>query len=638
MNLNNSLSQIHFTPSLIGRAGGESFLLLLLFLVGCGNKPQAVPVEYSETTDSLVIYPDYREVVVPPNIAPLNFMLCDEEASEAVVAFEVDGADAHRAYGANKAYGANEPNRPNAPNAPNRPNGPNEHNRPNAPNAPNAPNGANEPNAPNAPNSPNDSNESIESHGGSCAPLIVGAGADGKLDIDTLVWRQLLADAKGRTLSVTVYAHRPAGWVRYQPFSITVAEEEIDPFLSYRLIEPGYELYRQLGIYQRNLTNFDEMAVYENNRAFSNEDNHCINCHNYQAYDTERMLFHVRAAHGGTVIIHGTEAHKVAMKHDSILTSGVYPSWHPTMPLVAFSTNKTGQVFHMLHPEKIEVLDEASDLLLYDADQNTVRHILHTKETMETFPCWAPDGSRLYYCCAQVPPSLLGEHHPIDMALRYDSLLYDIYSMPFDPATRTFGEPRLEVDASGMGKSTSVPRISPDGRYLLFTLGDYGQFHIWHRSSDLWVKELTPTAEEAKKGEAVSSMSPMSPIGPMSSMSPIGPMSPISPISPMGLRPLTAANSAEWPDSYHTWSSNGRWIVFASRRDDHNYSRVFIAYFDREGQAHRAFMLPQRDPQYNTLLLKSYNVPELTKRAVQVSHETLRHVIYHTEADNARYE
>ena len=584
MNLKKSLSQIHFTPSLIRRAGGESFLLLLLFLVGCGNKPQAVPVEYSETTDSLVIYPDYREVVVPPNIAPLNFMLCDEEASEAVVAFEVDGADAHRAYGANKAYGPNESN---------------------------------------GPNSPNDSNESIESHGGSCAPLIVGAGADGKFDIDTLVWHQLLADAKGRTLSVTVYAHRPAGWVRYQPFSLTVAEEEIDPFLSYRLIEPGYELYRQLGIYQRNLTNFDEMAVYENNRAFSNEDNHCINCHNYQAYDTERMLFHVRAAHGGTVIIHGTEAHKVAMKHDSILTSGVYPSWHPTMPLVAFSTNKTGQVFHMLHPEKIEVLDEASDLLLYDVDQNMVRHILHTKETMETFPCWAPDGSRLYYCCAQVPPSLLGEHHPIDMALRYDSLLYDIYSMPFDPATRTFGEPRLEVDASGMGKSTSVPRISPDGRYLLFTLGDYGQFHIWHRSSDLWVKELTPTAEEAKKGGAVSSMSPIGPI---------------SPISPMGLRPLTAANSAEWPDSYHTWSSNGRWIVFASRRDDHNYSRVFIAYFDREGQAHRAFMLPQRDPQYNTLLLKSYNVPELTKRAVQVSHETLRHVIYHTEADNARYE
>ena len=520
MSLKITLFQIHFTPSLIGRAGGESFFLLLLLLVGCGGNPQAVPLDYSEATDSLVIYPDYREVVVPPNMAPLNFMVCDQEASEFVVSYD----DA----------------------------------------------------------------------------LVVGAGADGKLDIDTLVWRQLLADAKGRTLSVTVYAHRPAGWVRYQPFTMDVAEEEIDPFLSYRLIEPGYELYRQLGIYQRNLTNFDEAVVYENNREFSNDDNHCINCHNYQAYDTDRMLFHVRASHGGTVIIKGAEAHKVAMKHDSILTSGVYPSWHPTMPLVAFSTNKTGQVFHMLHPEKIEVLDEASDLLLYDADKNTVCHILHTKDAMETFPCWAPDGSCLYYCRAAVPASLLGEHNPIDTALKYDSLLYDIYSMPFDAETRTFGEPRLEVDASGMGKSTSVPRISPDGRYLLFTLGDYGQFHIWHRSSDLWVKRITDEGADS-------------------------------------LYALSAANSPEWPDSYHTWSSNGRWIVFASRRDDHNYSRVFIAYFDRDGQAHRAFMLPQRDPQYNTLLLKSYNVPELTKRAVQVSRETLNHVIYHTEAENAQY-
>ena len=484
-------------------------------------------MEYSEATDSLVIYPDYREVVVPPNIAPLNFMVCDQEASEFVVSYD----DA----------------------------------------------------------------------------LVAGASADGKVDIDTLAWRQLLADAKGKSLTVTVYAHRPAGWVRHQPFTMAVAEDEIDPFLSYRLIEPGYELYRQLGIYQRNLTNFDEAVVYENNREFSNEDNHCINCHNYQAYDTDRMLFHVRASHGGTVIIKGSEAHKVAMKHDSILTSGVYPSWHPTMPLVAFSTNKTGQVFHMLHPEKIEVLDEASDLLLYDADKNTVCHILHTKDAMETFPCWAPDGSRLYYCRAAVPASLLGEHNPIDTALKYDSLLYDIYSMPFDAETRTFGEPRLELNASGMGKSTSVPRISPDGSYLLFTLGDYGQFHIWHRSSDLWVKRIKDEGLGTEDEGADS------------------------------LYALTAANSPEWPDSYHTWSSNGRWIVFASRRDDHNYSRVFITYFDRDGQAHRAFMLPQRDPQYNTLLLKSYNVPELTKRAVQVSRETLNHVIYHTEAENALY-
>ena len=49
-------------------------------------------------------------------------------------------------------------------------------------------------------------------------------------------------------------------------------------------------------------------------------------------------------------------------------------------------------------------------------------------------------------------------------------------------------------------------------------------------------------------------------------------------------------------------------------------------------------MLPQRDPVYNTLLLKSYNVPELTKNAVQVSFETLKHVVYHTDAEAAEYQ
>ena len=101
--------------------------------------------------------------------------------------------------------------------------------------------------------------------------------------------------------------------------------------------------------------------------------------------------------------------------------------------------------------------------------------------------------------------------------------------------------------------------------------------------------------------------------------------------------PLVAANSSD-ADSYHTWSSNGRWIVFSSRRDDGNFTRPYIAYFDQTGQAHRPFMLPQRDPEYNLLLLKSYNVPELTRSAVRVSIEELNHVVRHTEAELATFQ
>ncbi len=517
-------------------------------LACCSGRPTSVPTTFADVSDSAAIFPDYRDVTIPPNIAPLNVKISDDGATEYVV--EMGG-------------------------------------------------------------------------------LVAGAAKDGKTDIDSTAWRQLLTQNKGKDIAVNIYAHRPAGWVRFQPFAFHVAEEDIDGYLSYRLIEPGYELYRQLGLYQRNLSTFDEAVIYENNRTFSDKDNHCINCHNFQNYSVDRMLFHVRASHGGTVVINGKEAHKIAIKHDSIIAAGVYPSWHPTLPLVAFSTNNTGQVFHMYHKEKIEVLDVASDLLLYDVERNSVRHILRSDEYLETFPCWAPDGSRLYFCRATRPEVDTLDNLSAQMAIHYDSLLYDIYSIGFDPATRTFGEPRLEVDASSQGRSTSVPRVSPDGRYLLYTLGDYGQFHIWHKSADLWVKRLAISGEDK---------------GIKTEDSGIKAEGSVAGDAGLGIRgegsdsyPLAEANSSE-AESYHSWSSNGRWIAFVSRRLDAAYSRVFIAYVDNQGRARKAFLLPQRDPDHNTFLLKSYNVPELTKDAVKIPTEKLNHVVYDTDAELASYE
>ena len=41
-----------------------------------------------------------------------------------------------------------------------------------------------------------------------------------------------------------------------------------------------------------------------------------------------------------------------------------------------------------------------------------------------------------------------------------------------------------------MGKSLTWPRPSYDGKYLLFTLMDYGYFSIWHEESDQWLLDL----------------------------------------------------------------------------------------------------------------------------------------------------
>lgn len=495
-----------------------------LFLWSCTAAEPRIPESYSEMDVPVCLFPDYKDVVIPPNIAPLNFRI-EQDTSRAYV---------------------------------------------------------------------------VSLKGVEGEPLLAAGTEEGLIQFDTLRWHDFLSRNKGRQVEVSLYAQKAEGWKRFPTYNFTIASEEIDAYLSYRLIEPGYELYRQLGLYQRNLTNWDVHTIYENNRVYDDEHNHCINCHNYRNYSTEDMLFHVRSSHGGTVMVEGDKARKVIIKDSTILTSGVYPSWHPGARLVAFSTNLTGQAFHLYHPEKVEVLDMRSDLLLYDPDKNEVSHILRSKDKLETFPAWSPDGAYLYYCealmpegvPAETPDSLLG----YQMSVRYDSLLYSLKRMPFDVKKRTFGMPEMVVDAASRHRSITFPRVSPDGRFVLYGQGDYGQFHIWHKSSDLWVKDLQNDTCYA----------------------------------------LKEANSPD-VDSYHSWSSNGRWIVFSSRRLDGNYTRPFIAYFDKEGRAHKAFLLPQEDPEQNVLLLKSYNVPELTRDAVRVSQEALRKCIYQTEGDKVKY-
>lgn len=495
---------------------------LLFIIVGC--KPKAeVPSQFIEANAEADIYPDYKDVVVPPNIAALNFIVHDSTATAYVAQLK-----------------------------------------------------------------------------GKEQELLAGASEDGVIRMDTTEWRALLTASKGNEVSVDVYAKRPDGWVHFKPYKFSVAEEPIDAFVSYRLIEPGYELYRQLGIYQRNLTTFDEVPVYENNRQYNDGENHCVNCHNYRWGDTGSMLFHVRSNHGGTIIVQDGKAHKIQLKDSTILTSGVYPSWHPTENLVAFSTNKTGQAFHLFYPEKIEVMDERSDLLLYDVSKNEVSHIIRTHDDLETFPCWAPDGKTLYYCTSYIKPllepSLPDSTVTQQLLFKFDSVRYNLMSIPFEPKTRSFGKPKMEVNAVAENKSISVPRVSPDGRFILYTKGDYGQFHIWHKSSDLWVKDLQTDSCYA----------------------------------------LTEANSPD-VDSFHSWSSNSRWFVFSSRRMDHNYTRLFVAYFDKQGKAHKPFVIPQEDPEWNILLLKSYNVPELSRNAVSISMQDLHRCIYETEGENATY-
>jgi hypothetical protein len=412
-------------------------------------------------------------------------------------------------------------------------------------------------------------------------PLIIHGKQ--KIRVPEPAWRNMLNTNKGKHLYIDVFMKTNHTWQKYKTIENQVATEPIDRYLAYRLIEPLYVNWKSMGIYQRCMENFDEKPILHNNLT----EGQCMNCHSFQQNNTENMLLHLRGKNGGTLIIHGNQASKVNTKTDSSMSPGVYPAWHPHKKLVAFSVNETGQLFHSRNTEKIEVLDTRSDLVLYNIDKNEISPVMTTDNYFETFPTWSPDGQYLYFCRTACPTDrpVKDKYRPFDISDKYADIKYDILRIKFDENTLTFGKTDTVFMASRINKSASFPRISPDGKFLLFCLSDYGNFSIWHKSSDLYLLNLQTNV----------------------------------------VKRLDNINSNE-ADSYHTWSSNGRWFVFSSRRIDGSYTRPYFAYFDKDGTAHKPFILPQKDPDFYEALYTSYNVPELIESPVKTDQHQLEKV------------
>ena len=457
----------------------------ILSLMSC--QKVAIPTEYNQSSVYPAIYPDYVNVTIPVNIAPLTFE-ADQPADEMVDSDTVGDL------------------------------------------------------------------------------MVV---CEGQMQPEMDEWRELTAKAKGEAIKVDVYLSNDGQWTRYKPFFIYVSPDSIDPYISYRLISPSFITYETLTINQRCLENYDESVIYDNFLCGHEKDGQCINCHHYQNYNPERMQFHARQTHGGTVVVYDGKKKKVNMKNDSILSAGVYPAWHPFLNIIVYSSDKTVQNFHTVDSGKVEVYDLASDIIAYDVENDQVTNLENDTTEFEVFPCWAPDGKTLYYCSGRFVDADSVASNNKDVVSRYKKLKYNIYKKSFDPQTMLFGPRELVFDAAAVGQSAVLPRISPDGRFMLFSSGEHGYFHIWHHDADLWMMDL-------KSGE---------------------------------VRKMNEWNSPD-TESYHSWSSNGRWVIFSSRRDDGSFTRPFIAHIDSNGHGSKPFELPSADADYHRQFMRSYNIPE----------------------------
>ncbi len=478
-------------------------LLSLLFILASCND---TPVNPTQVNALPSIYPDYVDVTIPVDIAPLNFNVTGEVDAVDVVAKGSKSGEIH----------------------------------------------------------------------------INGAWAD--FDVDE--WHQLTEQNQGGNISVTVCAKQNGEWKKYRDFKIYVSQYRLDDWgLTYRLIPPGYEVGGDMGIYQRDLSNFDESAIIRESAVPAN----CMNCHTANRTDPKQLTMQMRSAeHGGTLIMKDGVQKWINTKTDSTKAAGSYAYWYPDGRYVAYAANEVHQSFFVGKKQPIEVYHFFSDVVVLDTKNNQLicDSRLTTPDWLEIFPAFSADGRTLYYSTSQA-----------NMVPRdYLKVKCSIVGLPFDAATGQFG---AQADTLLNGPKTNMSyvlaRPSYDGRWLMYTRCSRSNFPIAQPDADLWMMDL-----KTRK-----------------------------------TWPLTSANSRR-TESYHNWSSNSRWFVFSSKREDGMYTRLYLSSIDDKGHATKPFLLPQKNPwKYYHQLFDAYNTPDFTKVKVQFdAHEAYRQLFNSTEREH----
>ncbi|MDO4462288.1 MAG: hypothetical protein Q4C30_07330 [Bacteroidia bacterium] len=468
------------------------YIICILLLASCQN----IPSDIHDNGRDVLIFPDYYDVTIPCNIAPLDFTVEEEEVEQIYVQI-LQGKDVIL------------------------------------------------------------SNQ--------------WRGWDTHWDIED--WHNALAANVGKEIEISISAYQKGKWERYNSISMHISADSIDQYITYRRIAPAFETFSAVGMYQRDITTFDEYTVTDCNELQYS----CMNCHATRKGDSEDLVLHVRGPHGGTIIKKNGKQKNYNTKTDYNINAFAYAYWHPEGRYIAFSTNTTRQLFHAGAHERIDVFDGASDIQVFDTETDSILSAphIHTRD-FENFPAFSACGKWLYYVCADSLP----------VPQKQDSLRYALYRVPFDAKSGKVGNEIEKIaDKRNDGLSLSIPRPSPDGRYIMMSSLKYGNFPVWHPASDLWMYDIERDT----------------------------------------LYSLDKANSP-YAEAYHNWSTNSRWAVVASRRTDGLHTRLCIFHINENGEASKAFLLPQRNPRdTETHDLRSYNCPEFEVNRMIIPKGELMH-------------
>jgi tetratricopeptide (TPR) repeat protein len=179
---------------------------------------------------------------------------------------------------------------------------------------------------------------------------------------------------------------------------------------------------------------------------------------------------------------------------------------------------------------------------------------------VHTSAVWSPDGSYLVFSRAEAkdayPEGAKLAERPNDP--NETQVRYDLYRIPFNGGRG--GEAVPIEGASGNGMSNSFPKISPDGRWIVFVQARNGQ--LMRPDGQLYIVPV-------EGGEA---------------------------------RRMRC--NTRLMNSWHSFSPNGRWMVFSSKSRS-PYTQMFLTHLDEQGNDTPAVLVEN-----STAANRAVNIPE----------------------------
>ena len=179
---------------------------------------------------------------------------------------------------------------------------------------------------------------------------------------------------------------------------------------------------------------------------------------------------------------------------------------------------------------------------------------------VQTDGVWSPDGKYIVFARATAKdPHPQGQKPAIHANDPNETpIQYDLYRVPFNEGRG--GVPEPIAGASQNGMSNNFPKVSPDGRWIVFVQCHNGQ--LMRPDSQLYIVPFE------------------------------------------GGQPRRLRANTPLMNSWHSFSPNGRWLVFSSKARS-PYTQMYLTHFDGDGNDSPAILIDNA-----TAANRAVNLPE----------------------------